>query len=177
MSRTASPHLSPPPAPTLHPPPSLASSTPSAPSVPSLPPPFCPASSPLPELAALRYRFMRRHAPVFLQPSVDVANGNGLLALFYHFSDDNSTCVLSLVYESEASYEVARPQRINSLGTFLYRSHNYRTYHRTAVHPHYTTPPHHISPDTAQPITSLSASPSSVCAGRTSSTWRMRAVD
>ena len=75
---------------------------------------------------------MRRHCPVFLQPRFDVELGNGLLAVFYHWDPSNVFCILSIVYESEASYEVRRETRLNQLGTLLYRTHNYRRYHRTA---------------------------------------------
>ena len=97
---------------------------------------------------------MLRHAPVLLQPSFDVENGNGLLCLFYHFTDDNSTVVCSLVYESEASYEFVREHQLNHCGTFCYRSHNYHQFHRTAVHN--TTPP----PPLPTPSPHLRAHPS-----------------
>ena len=75
---------------------------------------------------------MLRHRPVLLQPRLDVEAGNGLLAVFYHFDPHNTTCILSILYESEASYEARRETRINVCGSLLYRSHNLRTYHRTA---------------------------------------------
>ena len=112
-------------------------SRPAAPalSVPSLPRPFCPPTSPTPHIAALRHRFLQLNAPLIFQPQVDIDTGNGFVALFYHFDDAASTCVCSLVFESEASYNFADETKINHLGTFCYRSHNYRSYHRTAVRP------------------------------------------
>ena len=101
-------------------------------SLPSLPPPFCPPDSPSPVLAHLRHHWLQRNAPVFLQPTIDIVHGNGLLCAFYHFSHDNTTCVLSLVFEGEASWEVQRPTAVNRFGSFVYRTHNYRTYCRTA---------------------------------------------
>ena len=99
----------------------------------SLPRPFCPPEHQPPRVAALQHRFVQLNAPVVLQPRCDVEAGNGLLALFYHFDAAHAACVLSLVFESEASYNVHHPTTVNRLGTFFYRTHNYRTYHRTAV--------------------------------------------
>ena len=98
----------------------------------SLPPPFCPPDCPPPALALLRHRWMLRNAPVLVQPSFDISHGNGLLCGFYHFSPDSSTVVVSLVYEGEASWEVRHPTAVNAFGSLLYRTHNYRTYGRTA---------------------------------------------
>ena len=105
--------------------------------VPSLPAPFCPPaegpSSPSLALATLRHRWLLNNLPVLVQPRFDIANGNGFLAAFYDFPQaDSSSCVLSLLFEGEASYEVERQHRLNAFGSFLYRSHNYRLYSRTA---------------------------------------------
>ena len=108
--------------------PSLPSST----ILPSLPPPFCPPDSPPLAIKHLRHSWIHRNAPVLLQPTFDIQHGNGLLCAFYHFSADSTTCVLSLVFEGEASWEVHCPTAINRLGSFVYRTHNYRTYCRTA---------------------------------------------
>ena len=75
---------------------------------------------------------MQRNAPVLVQPTVDIAHGNAFLCAFYHFSPDHSTVVLSLVFEGEDSWEVHRPTAVNRFGSFAYRTHNYRTWLRTA---------------------------------------------
>ena len=101
-------------------------------SLPSLPPPFCPPDSPPPAIARLRHEWIQRNAPVLIQPTVDIARGNAFLCAFYHFSPDHSTAVLSLVFEGEDSWEVHRPTAVNRFGSFAYRTHNYRTWLRTA---------------------------------------------
>ena len=107
--------------------------TPASTPLPSLPHPFCPPDSPPPELARLRHTWLQRNAPILLQPTVDITKANNpFLCLFYHFNTTNTTCVLSLVYEGESSYEVHTPTTVNRFGSLCYRSYNYRTYHRTA---------------------------------------------
>jgi hypothetical protein len=96
-------------------------------------------------------KLIEQHAPIIIQPTFDIRNGNGLLAAFYHIikqcqhAGTNTQCehiecvksvILSLVYESEATYsayddESTRPS-VNWAGTFCYRSYNYRVYHRTS---------------------------------------------
>ena len=103
------------------------------PGAPSLPAPFCPPSAPPPpSVAAARHAFMLRNCPVLLQPAHDVEAGNGFIALFYSFSEDERTVVCSLVYEAEGSYEAGDERRINRFGSFAYRTYNDRLYARTA---------------------------------------------
>jgi hypothetical protein len=84
-------------------------------------------------VSTLRHRWLLNNLPVLVQPRFDISNGNGFLAAFYDFPTANSDCcVLSLLFEGEASYEVRRQSRLNVFGSFLYRSHNYRLYSRTA---------------------------------------------
>jgi len=50
--------------------------------------------------------------------------------VFYRFHE--TKCMVWYLFESEASYNRRDPNRLNRIGTFCYRSYNYRTYRRTA---------------------------------------------
>ena len=81
---------------------------------------------------AARVAWLRRCAPVIMQPAVDIRHGFGLRRIFFDFRAEERTCELSLVYDGEASYAWTRPASYNRVATFFYRSFNYRTYKRTA---------------------------------------------
>jgi hypothetical protein len=69
-----------------------------------------------------RVAWLRRCAPVIMQPEMDVANGFGLRRVFFDFRPAERTCELSLVYDGEASYGYTNPLSLNRVATFFYRS-------------------------------------------------------
>jgi len=82
------------------------------------------------DLDSTQKQWLIANLPIIVQPAVDIRNRNDLLGLFFNFEDDK--CYLNIVYEGEASYNRQNPENINHLGTFLYRTYNYRLYNRTA---------------------------------------------
>ncbi|KAJ0408707.1 hypothetical protein P43SY_001931 [Pythium insidiosum] len=95
------------------------------------------ASAPAPAVVTpAELSWLRRCLPVFVQPEVDVANGNGLVKVFFRFERQADTgrldCKLCVVFAGEASYNRVREERENVLATFFYRTFNRRTYKRTA---------------------------------------------
>lgn len=80
--------------------------------------------------------WLRRCLPIFVQPQVDVDNGNGLVKVFFRFERDDATarldCKLCIVFAGEASYNRIIPARENCIATLFYRTFNRRTYKRTA---------------------------------------------
>jgi hypothetical protein len=92
------------------------------------------SAPPAPSAAELAW--LRRCLPIFVQPEVDVANGNGLVKVFFRFERDDMTgrldCKLCVVLAGEASYNRVWATRENLFATLMYRTFNRRTYKRTA---------------------------------------------
>lgn len=80
--------------------------------------------------------WLRRCLPVFVQPDVDIANGNGLVKVFFQFERQEDSgqlyCRLCIVFAGESSYNRVKEVVENTCATVLYRSFNRRTYKRTA---------------------------------------------
>lgn len=66
-----------------------------------------------PETMKALLTILRHCLPVFVQPSVDCQNGNGLCGVVVSPNLDRKELALFVIYEAEASYNWVKPTSLN----------------------------------------------------------------
>ncbi|TMW66546.1 hypothetical protein Poli38472_004311 [Pythium oligandrum] len=103
--------------------------------------------------------WMRRCLPIFVQPKVDITNGNQLVKVFFRFEREESSarldCKLCIVFAGESSYNRVYEHSENFVATLFYRTFNRRTYKRTADINYMEFHNVDLSPDSAMPWESI----------------------